>query len=212
MVSDAFLAPVVTRVIAMAELYELDDPTDPNNSGKSLKDTDPVILGWAHTVYGIAKAYCGRPFESGTFTDLYKAVEERVLLRVTPISSITSVRIIGNTEDMAGTDYSLDVNTLILETAIRSSYSGDEYFNPPRDLKVVYVGGYDTADENEELLSALSAQTFLWYQARDILGKKIIKTKDVSSEVASTKFELAASVKATLEEGGLVYSDVGYQC
>lgn len=205
MVSNTFLAPIVEEVLALAEEIENED------TGGTLKTSDPTVLAWARHTYRRLMAYCNRPFESTTYIDRYDNIEERVRLRVTPVTSITSVRIINADSNMDTSDYELDINDLVFTNVFRSTVSGDKFLeNLPRDLKVTYIAGMTLPTEDDQFMSAIVQQTLIWWKTRAILGLKKAVSDNVTTESSSKDMGLLPDVQDILSD--YKYLGTGYEC
>jgi len=202
MVANLFLEPAVDEVISLATVQDCD--------GAALS-SDPTILAWVKQAYRRIISYCNRPFETATYIDRYDNVEHRVRLRVTPITSITSVRIFGEDTDLGVTTYSLDVNDYVDGNTISSVVSGDTFlYNYPRDLKITYIGGLASLDDDDVLLGAVASQAYYWWNARDILGKAVMRSGEFYASPAKTSLELAPDIMDML--GDHKYEGIGRPC
>jgi len=115
---------------------------------------DGIIGALTTPVTKYIESYCGRVFDSATYTEFYEAAgacNKDLLLRVLPVTSVTSVhvstdlpRVYGATELLvAGEDYIIQLAPGIL---VRTG--GSFWTISVESIKVIYVAGFATLPED----------------------------------------------------------------
>lgn len=164
---ESFLAPVVESAATLSQVREL-------NSNEISAD-DPLIFECAKVAYTQIAAFCNRTFLQDTgIVEYYVDEEARIILREAPITAVTTVE----TKDgvsVLDTDYQVEGDWLIMGASTDDASNLFDFSLYNKDLKsynvrVTYNGGYATAGDNDNLLSALTAQSIAIYNRKDNLG------------------------------------------
>lgn len=149
--------------------------------GDMSADDDTDIDSLCTQVTKFVQNYCRQTFTETTVTEYHGGGGREIVLKETPVQSVTSVhestdipRVYGASQLLtADTDYLLDDDYAILWRHSRKWLSG------PRTVKVVYVAGYSSipADLN---LCAVRMVAILWHQ-RKRLGHSSLSMGESSS-------------------------------
>lgn len=164
---ESFLSPVVEAAASMAQIRDLES--------NDISADDPLILECAKISYAQISSYCNRSFLKDTgIVEYYNDEEARILLREGPVTAVTTVE----TEDgtlVVDTDYQVEKDWVIIgaSTEDQSKHFDFSLYNIDlklNNVRVTYNGGFDTAADNTNLLSALATQTIANYNRKDNLG------------------------------------------
>ncbi len=189
--SDAFIQIIATEVANMSdELRE---------HGDTIEIDNPKVLRWCRRAYGAAARYARRPFELQSQSDIIRGYDGREKLRVTPVSAVSAVRIIGADTDVTATYYELDGDYLVMSSYDTLYYVTDDQDSSDKiDIKVTYAGGFVLPDEDETLLSALAMQAAIWFQQKELLGVRAVSIPQGSISSAHDGVRLNPEVKEML--------------
>jgi len=165
---DTFLATVVAQA---AKSLELTDRTT-----EEIVSEDEMLLACARYSYAQVVSYTGRQFINDTYTEVYTDEEVRIKLRNTPVTSVPIVVDELGTTLVLDTDYKVYKNYVIMDVEaspfdffITSNTEKDHY-----NVQITYSGGYESAQEDPVLESALAMQTVANYNRRAHLGVALI--------------------------------------
>lgn len=163
---ETFLSPVVESAATLAQVRE------PVSNDVAVDD--PILLECSKIAYAQVSIYCQRDFRKDTYTEYYTDEDTRILLRESPVTTVTSVT------DKDGvlildTDYQVQGDWLIMGATPENTsplFNYDIYDSglSRYNLLVVYEGGYDVSTDNNYLHSGLVAQTIANYNRKDNLG------------------------------------------
>jgi hypothetical protein len=165
---DNFLASVVAQA---AKSLELTDRTT-----EEIVSEDEMLLSAARYAYAQVASYTGRQFVNDTYTELYTDEEVRIKLRNTPVTSTPIVYDEEGTQLVLDTDYKVFKNYVIMDVDVSpyeyfiTSNAEEDHYN----VMIVYSGGYESAQEDPILESALAMQTVANYNRRAHLGVALI--------------------------------------
>lgn len=198
MSTDTFLTTLVTSVIQTMQISDATTSMSPED--------DPVIREMAKVSYRQITSYCYREFEKDEYLEEYHSVQRRIILRHTPVVSVSDVWV----DDVAlvvNVDYKVVRNKIILLKSFSDNLSstdlfmmGQDYLGSERrarslftdvslsrdkDVIVKYEGGYELSEDCPNLYSALLMQTIALYNRRSILGMASVAGK-VGGEGQST--------------------------
>ena len=80
---ETFLAPVVESAATLAQVRTV--------GTNDIAADDPILLECAKISYAQVSNYCRRDFRQGTYDEYYLDEDTRILLKETPVTSVTSV-------------------------------------------------------------------------------------------------------------------------
>jgi hypothetical protein len=165
---DNFLASVVAQA---AKSLELTDRTT-----EEIVSEDEMLLSAARYAYAQVASYTNRQFVNDTYTELYTDEEVRIKLRNTPVTSIPMVYNEEGTQLVLDTNYKVFKNYVIMDITaspyeyfITSNTEEDHY-----NVMIIYSGGYESAQEDPILESALALQTVANYNRKAHLGIALV--------------------------------------
>jgi hypothetical protein len=143
----------------MPDLITLQNYKDYNAITNSNQDAKLQLI--ISSVSALIESYCGRIFQSTTYTESYDAKDSVISLNNYPVISITSVK--------TSTDGGLTQTTLVANSAAKDGYIVDlkegliysqtgssflpSYEIKYRSLEVVYVAGYATIPNDIKLVT-----------------------------------------------------------
>ena len=108
-------------------------------------DIDDLINQTINRVSTMFETYCGRSFNSATFTEYIDGGGQWLFPKNTPITSVTSIN-----ED---SEWSWGSDTLISDSTYRIADNNGIYYESIfirgiQSIKLVYIGGYETLPED----------------------------------------------------------------
>lgn len=164
---ESFLSPVVESAAGMAQIRDL--------TTNDISADDPILLECAKISYAQISSYCNRNFlQTDGIVEYYNDEEARIILREAPVTAVTTVE----TEDgtlVVDVDYQVEKDWIIIGASTENQATHFNFSLYNIDLKlnnvrVTYNGGFSTASDNINLLSALTSQTIANYNRKDNLG------------------------------------------
>ena len=134
--------------------------------------TDTVLTQIINSVCAMIETAIGRPIEEASYTDWFvdQYQVKKVVLRMYPVTSITSVEVEGET---------LSSDAYWVESDI-----GILHFEEPQsgDIKVVYTAGYATTPEDLKGV-ALELIRELWIAQQSVAGEPGTKPEDYAERL-----------------------------
>lgn len=168
--------------------------------GISSVTQDTLISSLITSVSAEVESFCGRKFESDTYTEYFDTDgETKIFLKNYPVTSLTSVKYQNGTwNDITWLDY-INSSYLLTELIGKISFDG-RLPKAEKYLQIVYVGGYliDWDNETDPLQHTLPAD--LTQAVNEIVASKYnLKSSqgisNMSTEGQSITFSTTSSTK-----------------
>lgn len=175
--TNQFLYPVVEQAAQLLQVMDADS--------REIAIDDRVVAICAGIALSQVQLYINRPLMKQLYDEIYPDVPRVFVLRATPIASVIQVADEDLGEDLVrDTDYNVTRNRIVLLDTSTSDYTGvgtELTYN----LRVVYQGGYNSSEDNNDIFNALVTQTVAIYNRKDTLGVVRAQAKG-GSEIHST--------------------------